>query len=47
MLAVNYSTFRSKLKEYCDEATDNNETIIVTLKDKKMLLLSAWSSIIR
>ena len=39
MLAVNYSTFRSKLKEYCDEATDNNETIIVTRKDEKNVVI--------
>lgn len=35
MLAVNYSTVRNKLKTYCDEATDNNETIIVTRKAEK------------
>ncbi|MBQ2604280.1 MAG: type II toxin-antitoxin system Phd/YefM family antitoxin [Clostridia bacterium] len=39
MLAVNYSTIRSKLKEYCDEATDNNETIIVTRKDEKNVVI--------
>ena len=39
MFAVNYSTFRSKLKEYCDEATDNNETIIVTRKDEKNVVI--------
>ncbi|MBQ2348908.1 MAG: type II toxin-antitoxin system Phd/YefM family antitoxin [Clostridia bacterium] len=39
MLAVNYSTFRSQLKEYCDEATDNNETIIVTRKDEKNVVI--------
>ncbi|MEE3450226.1 MAG: type II toxin-antitoxin system Phd/YefM family antitoxin [Acutalibacteraceae bacterium] len=39
MLAVNYSTIRSKLKEYCDEATDNNETIIVTRKDEKNIVI--------
>ena len=39
MLAVNYSTFRSKFKEYCDEATDNNETIIVTRKDEKNVVI--------
>ena len=35
MLAVNYSTIRSKLKYYCDKATDENETVIVTRKDEK------------
>ena len=27
MLAVNYSTIRSKLKDYCDKATDENMLI--------------------
>ncbi|MBM6833266.1 type II toxin-antitoxin system Phd/YefM family antitoxin [Megamonas hypermegale] len=41
MLAVNYSTIRSKLKTYCDEATDNNQTIIVTRKaEKNVVILS-------
>lgn len=41
MLAVNYSTVRNKLKTYCDEATDNNETIIVTRKaEKNVVILS-------
>ena len=39
MLAVNYSTIRSNLKEYCDKATDENETVIVTRKDKKNVVL--------
>ncbi|WP_455631338.1 type II toxin-antitoxin system Phd/YefM family antitoxin [Megamonas sp.] len=39
MLAVNYSTIRNKLKTYCDEATDNNETIIVTRKAKKNVVI--------
>ena len=39
MLAVNYSTIRSKLKDYCDKATDNNETVIVTRKDEKNVVL--------
>jgi antitoxin YefM len=32
MLAVNYATFREHLKEYCDTANQNYETIIVTRK---------------
>lgn len=41
MLAVNYSTIRNKLKNYCDEATDNNQTIIVTRKaEKNVVILS-------
>lgn len=32
MLAVNYSTLREHLKEYCDVANQDYETIIVTRK---------------
>lgn len=39
MLAVNYSTIRSKLKDYCDKATDENETVIVTRKNEKNVVL--------
>ena len=39
MLAVNYSTIRSNLKDYCDKATDNNETVIITRKDEKNVVL--------
>ena len=39
MLAVNYSTIRSKLKYYCDKATADNETVIVTRKDEKNVVI--------
>lgn len=39
MVAVNYSTIRSNLKDYCDKATDENEAIIVTRKDEKNVVL--------
>jgi len=39
MLAVNYSTIRNKLKDYCDAATDKNETVIVTRKGEKNVVL--------
>ena len=39
MLAVNYSTLRGKLKEYCDRVTDNYETVIVTRKDEKNVVI--------
>ncbi len=39
MLAVNYSTIRNSLKTYCDEATDNDETVIVTRKDEKNVVI--------
>ena len=41
MLAVNYSAFRSNLKSYCDKVTDENETVIITRKaDKNVVLIS-------
>lgn len=39
MLAVNYSTIRNNFKTYCDEATDNNETVIVTRKNEKNVVI--------
>ncbi|MBS5197008.1 MAG: type II toxin-antitoxin system Phd/YefM family antitoxin [Clostridiales bacterium] len=39
MLAVNYSTVRNNLKKYCDEATDSHETVIVTRKDEKNIVI--------
>ena len=39
MLSVNYSTIRNNLKAYCDKATDNNETVIVTRKDEKKIVI--------
>jgi antitoxin YefM len=39
MLAVNYSTIRSKLKEYCDQATDNDEIVVVTRKEEKNVVI--------
>ncbi|NLK72865.1 MAG: type II toxin-antitoxin system prevent-host-death family antitoxin [Clostridiales bacterium] len=50
MLAVNYSTIRSKLKDYCDKATDENETVIVTRKDEKnvvIMSLDKYNDIVR
>ena len=39
LLAVNYSTIRNNLKSYCDQATDNNETVIVTRKSEKNIVI--------
>jgi len=39
MLAVNYSTIRNNLKEYCDKATDSYETVIVTRKEEKNVVI--------
>ena len=39
MLAVNYSTLRNNLKDYCDEASDNNQTVIITRKNEKNIVI--------
>lgn len=39
MLAVNYSTLRNNLKDYCDQVTDAQETVIVTRKNEKNVVL--------
>lgn len=48
MIAVNYSTIRGNLKSYCDKVTDNNETVIVTRKDEKnvvIISLKEWNEL--
>ncbi len=50
MLAVNYSTIRENLKFYCDKVTDGNETVIVTRKDEKnvvLISLDEWNELQR
>jgi len=39
MLAVNYSTIRNNLKDFCDKVTDEFETVIVTRRDEKNVVL--------
>ena len=39
MLVVNYSTIRNNLKNYCDIVTDSHETVIVTRKNEKNVVL--------
>lgn len=39
MPEVNYSTIRNYLKDYCDKATDDYETVIVTRKEEKNVVL--------
>jgi antitoxin YefM len=39
MLAVNYSTVRNNLKNYCDAATENGETVVVTRKEEKNVVI--------
>lgn len=48
MLAVNYSTIRENLKTYCDKVTDEAETVIVTRKGEKnvvLISLEEWNSL--
>lgn len=48
MLAVNYSTIRENLKAYCDKVTDEQETVIVTRKGEKnvvLISLEEWNSL--
>ncbi|WP_373214810.1 type II toxin-antitoxin system Phd/YefM family antitoxin [Blautia obeum] len=39
MLVVNYSTIRNKLKDYCNQIVDNHETVIVTRKGEKNVVI--------
>lgn len=39
MLAVNYSTIRENLKSYCDKVNDDSETVIITRKDNKNVVM--------
>lgn len=48
MIAVNYSTIRENLKSYCDKVTDNRETVIVTRKGEKnvvLISLEEWNAL--
>lgn len=50
MLVVNYSTIRENLKSYCDRVTDDHETVIVTRKDEKnvvLISLEEWNELQR
>lgn len=44
MLATNYSTVRNNLKGYCDMATDNGETVLVTRKDNRNIVIMSLDS---
>ena len=39
MLAANYSTVRNNFKDYCDKAADEAETVIVTRKNEKNVVI--------
>ena len=40
MIAVNYSQVRKNMKTYMDKATNDFETIIVTRKNKNVVIIS-------
>ena len=44
MLAVNYTNFRENLKDYMDKATDDYETMIVTRKNNKDVVMISEES---
>lgn len=39
MLVVNYSNMRDNFKDYCDKVTDDYETVIVTRKNGKNVVM--------
>lgn len=42
MIAVNFTTARNRFKDFCDKVTDGAETVIVTRKaEKNVVILSA------
>ena len=44
MLAVNYTTLRENMKSYMDKVTDDYETMIVTRKDTKNVVMLSEES---
>lgn len=44
MLAVNYTNFRENLKDYMDKVTDDYETMIVTRKNNKNVVMISEES---
>lgn len=49
MLAVNYSDLRNNLKEYCDKAVNDMETVLVTRKEDRhvvMISLEAYNNLV-
>ncbi|MGN0404163.1 MAG: type II toxin-antitoxin system Phd/YefM family antitoxin [Bariatricus sp.] len=44
MLAVNYTTLRDNMKTYMDKVTDDYETVIVTRKDNRNVVMLSEES---
>jgi len=50
MVAASYTSVRNNLKNYCDLAVDGGETVIITRKDDKnvvMISLDDYNSMIK
>ncbi len=48
MIAANFSNFRENLKSYCDRVTEQSETVIVTRKNEKNIVvisLDEWNAL--
>ena len=42
MIAINFTTARSRFKDFCDKVTDEDETVIITRKaEKNVVIISA------
>lgn len=39
MIAINFSTARGRLKDFCDRVTDRGETVIVTRKAERNVVI--------
>lgn len=39
MIAINFTTARNRLKDFCDKVTDENETVIVTRKSERNVVI--------
>lgn len=39
MLAIDYSTLDANLEDYCNRAADDAETVVVTRRDKKNIVM--------
>ena len=39
MIAANYTSVRNNLKSYCDRVSDSNETLIITRKEERNVVM--------
>ena len=44
MLTVNYTNLKENMKSYMDKVTDDNETVVVTRKNNKNIVLISEES---